>query len=256
MPNWVYSGIHISEPLTKKQLKIVTEIEKAGSICQYYKPRPEEYDFISGGNTIDGKNCKYWRRVDKDGVITDVPVDRLEIENITNKYGFPDWYTWSLHHWNTKWGDCRLSIDNREYNTQNDVSFNFESAWSTIGENIIEMFAKDFPDFNFWYEEETGWGGNVQYKNGEVYHTHSYDEPEWEDEIQVDIVTTKETFTTYIAYLKNDHPMYENGVGFYEEYSNDQYLGKTLDESKDVLVDANWIAEENVKIINVKTNQN
>jgi hypothetical protein len=42
MPNWVYSGITISTPLTKNQKEILKKIEKVGSICEYYVPRDKE----------------------------------------------------------------------------------------------------------------------------------------------------------------------------------------------------------------------
>tara|TARA_R100000988_G_C4005648_1_gene172392 strand:+ start:1069 stop:1821 length:753 start_codon:yes stop_codon:yes gene_type:complete len=244
MPNWVYSGIDVNQPLSKKQLKIVDKIEKAGSICQYYKPRPKEYDFISGSATINGKQCKYWKREKIDGVMTDVPVDEKVIKTLEDKYGFSDWYYWSLHNWNTKWGDCSLQVDIRDERTKTlekienrsevpflSVSFNFESAWSPICETILDMFAKDFPDFNLWYEEECEWGGTKEYIGGELINESCYDEPNWEEEIEIN----HNGISCNASYLREDHPSYEYGKGYYEDYSKDSYLGKTLEEAKDTL---------------------
>lgn len=227
MPNWVYSGISISSPLTKKQQEIIKKIEKVGSICEYYKPRPEEYNFISGATTINGKKYKYWKRVEKNGVFEDIPIEEEEIQKLIDKYGYPDWYTWSLDNWNTKWGDCQLNIDSNLIYCE----LSFESAWSPICDSILEMFAKDFPDFTFWYEEECEWGANIEYIGGEVVHMQEYSEPEWREEEEIKI----EGMSVNASYLQEEHPSYEYGVGYYEDYCKDSFLGKTIEEAKDTL---------------------
>jgi len=227
MPNWVYSGISVSSPLTKKQEEIIEKIRKVGSICQYYKPRPEEYDFISGFANIDGKECKYWRRVEKDGVITEIPIEESEIDKLVEKYGFPDWYTWSSHNWNTKWGDCSLEIDECSFS----CDLRFESAWSPICDSILDMFAKDFPDFSYWYEEECEWGGERDYEGGVCIQESNYNEPEWREEEEIKI----EGLSVNASYLEEEHPSYEYGVGYYEDYCRDSFLGKTIEEAVNTL---------------------
>ena len=227
MPNWVYSGISVSSPLTKKQEEIIEKIRKVGSICQYYKPRPEEYDFISGFANIDGKECKYWRRVEKDGVTTEIPIEQSYIDKLVEKYGFSDWYTWSLHNWSTKWGDCSLEIDQCSFS----CDLRFESAWSPICDSILDMFAKDFPDFRYWYEEECEWGGERDYEGGVCIQESNYNEPEWREEEEIKI----EGLSVNASYLEEEHPSYEYGVGYYEDYCRDQFLGKTIEEAVNTL---------------------
>jgi hypothetical protein len=227
MPNWVYSGINVSSPLTKKQEEIIEKIKKVGSICQYYKPRPEEYNFVSGHANIDGKKCKYWRREEIDGVMTDIPIEESEIDKLVEKYGFRDWYDWSLHNWNTKWGDCSLEIDHCSISCE----LRFETAWSPICDSILEIFAKDFPDFHFWYEEECEWGGEKNYEEGKCVHESSYDEPQWREEEEIEI----KGLSVFASYLEEKHPLYDDGVGYYEEYCRDQYLGKNIEEAVDTL---------------------
>lgn len=227
MPNWVYSGISVSSPLTKKQEEIIEKIRKVGSICQYYKPRPEEYDFISGFANIDGKECKYWRRVEKDGVTTEIPIEQSYIDKLVEKYGFSDWYTWSLHNWNTKWGDCSLEIDQCSFS----CDLRFESAWSPICDSILDMFAKDFPDFSYWYEEECEWGGERDYEGGVCIQESNYNEPEWREEEEIKI----EGLSVNASYLEEEHPSYEYGVGYYEDYCRDQFLGKTIEDAVNTL---------------------
>ena len=245
MPNWVYSGIEVTQPLTKKQLKIVDRIEKAGSICEYYKPRPEELSEIcTGAMTINGERFKKWRSTEIDGIKVDVPISPEELIILKERYGYTDWYEWNLNNWNTKWGDCRLEVEIRDGRTKKFeklmseldipflyVSFKFESAWSTIGDNILEMFAKDFPSFTFWYEEECEWGGVKIYDNGVCCEEQSYDEPNWDEEIEINHKDT----SCNAVYLRDDHPSYEDGKGYYEEYCRDSFLGKTIEEAKNTL---------------------
>jgi len=39
----------------------------------------------------------------------------------------------------------------------------------------------------------------------------------------------------FASYLQEEHPSYEDGIGYYEEYCRDQYLGKTIEEAVDTL---------------------
>ena len=116
-----------------------------------------------------------------------------------------NWYNWRLHNWNTKWGCYEMEIDVEE------GTINFASAWSCIGLNIIELFSKDFPDFFYHWEEETGWGGEMEFENGECIEEANYDEPNWGDEIEY--VYKKKTY--YITELLDEHPNYDSGLGFY-----------------------------------------
>ena len=229
MPNWVYSGIEVTQPLTKKQLKIVDKIEKAGSICQYYKPQPLNLSNIcTGAITINGERCNKWRKkLQIDGTTRDVPVTPEELIILKERYGYTDWYEWSLNNWNTKWGDCSLEINNCSISCE----LRFESAWSPICDSILKLFAKDFPDFSFWYEEECEWGGDKEYVNGECVYENSYDEPEWRDEEEIKI----KGLSVNASFLEEEHPSYEYGVGYYEDYCRDQFLGKTIEDAVNTL---------------------
>tara|TARA_R100000654_G_C2686835_1_gene127978 strand:+ start:964 stop:1641 length:678 start_codon:yes stop_codon:yes gene_type:complete len=215
MPNHCYTRISISNP-TKKQEEILKQIKLDGGLCRYYKPFPKELDGIVNGNTtINGKSVRYWRDVDG----KNVAIPEKELTKLKEKYGATNWYDWCLNNWGTKWGCYDFGID--------DDVIMFTSAWSPIGETIIQMFAKDFPSFHYEYEEETGWGAELDYEEGECIFFSQYDEPQWDE---VDEIETND-YTICITKLLEDHPHYENGVGYYADYSND-FLGKTLEEAR------------------------
>ena len=216
MPNHVYTRISISNP-TKKQEEILKQIKLDGGLCRYYKPFPKELDgIISGSTSIDGNAVTHWRDVDN----KNIPVSEKELKKLKEKYGATNWYDWCLNNWNTKWGCYEFGID--------DDVIMFTSAWSPIGEDIIQMFAKDFPSFHYEYEEETGWGAELDYEGGECVFFSQYDEPSWEE---IEEVETND-YTISITKLLDNHPHFQDhGVGYYLDYSHD-FLGKTLEEAR------------------------
>lgn len=214
MPNHCYTRISISDP-TKKQKEILKKIEKAGGLCRYYIPFPKQLDGITNGSTtIDGKSVRNWRRIDG----KEIPLSEKEEKKLKEKYGATNWYDWCLNNWDTKWGCYDFGID--------DDVISFTSAWSPIGDNIIRMFAKDFPDFTYSWEEEQGYGSEMDFEDGECVVQWDYDCPEWEEEIEY-----KECYLTKLIY---EHPNYDDGVGYYLEWGH-EYCGKTLEEAKEYI---------------------
>ena len=240
MPNWVYSGITISTPLTKKQKKILKEIDKVGSICQYYIPRDKEiletrspasivsqkeYDEIQIRNKKKEQEHKEGEHLYLDRSITQKISDKL-----IKKYGTNNWYDWSNRNWGTKWGDCDLEVEINTYNhLENKGEYGdlkFESAWSPIGDNIIDMLLEDFPNISYHFEEEQGWGAQLEYEGGKNISHFEYDYPNWEEGIEYNEYT--------LTKLTDDHPRYEDGVGYYLEWGM-EYCGKTLEEAKEYI---------------------
>lgn len=213
MPNHCNTRISISDP-TKKQKEILKKIEKAEGLCRYYKPMPQELQGTTAPQKVGtDENCT---------------ITLLKSIELKQKYGYDNWYDWCNFNWGTKWGCYEFEID--------DDVIEFTSAWCPIGENIIEMFAKDFPSFHYDYEEESGWGAEFDYEDGECIFSQQYDEPQWEEIEDVDIKDESGYHICYtITKLLEDHPAYSDyGVGYYADYSH-EFLGKTLKDAKDNL---------------------
>jgi len=69
----------------------------------------------------------------------------------TEKYGYPDWYDWSVAKWGTKWPD-----DNTDLVITNPTTIwgSFSSAWAPPAEGFRHISSM-FPTLTFalWYEE-------------------------------------------------------------------------------------------------------
>ena len=58
--------------------------------------------------------------------VNDITEGEIAIDNL-EKYGFQDWYNWSIHNWGTKWDACNSHIesDDEDY-----IFITFDTAWS------------------------------------------------------------------------------------------------------------------------------
>ena len=79
------------------------------------------------------------------------------------------WYDWNLFQWGNKWGACRQSY----YNGR----LHFETAWDKMSYPFLRTLAKSIPNFIYIYEEEQGWGGEIEFSNGEIIFEKEWDEP-------------------------------------------------------------------------------
>lgn len=196
MPNWVYNTLSVEKEYADK----LKEISEKG-VCRYYKPMPEEY--LESHSTSDDKDAHK--------------------DYLTKKYGFDDWYGWCNYNWGTKWGCCVDDVHNAVIHGKSQSIYYFDTAWSPFNQDIIEMFAKDIPDFIWKYVEEQGWGAELTFVNGECVHYRDWDIPVCDtDEFNEAWEKGKYTdrhWWTIVRVPFNQH--YENGVlekGYYADY--------------------------------------
>jgi hypothetical protein len=97
-----------------------------------------------------------------------------------------NWYDWNVRNWGTKW-DVGVGDDNEYPDTElmeegeTSLAYRFNTAWSPPLP-AIEALSAQYPDveFNLSYEEETGWGGENLFIDGngteiEVYNNKCRD---------------------------------------------------------------------------------
>lgn len=104
MPNWCLNRLTVEHEDGSKVDEFLEAYRKS-TTCEHYLPTPRDADgeFVDGGNQDEEGNFK-----------------------------MPDWYTWRLNNWGTKWDIGCLNEDGGSEPTRvgNELSMRFESAWS------------------------------------------------------------------------------------------------------------------------------
>lgn len=198
MPNHVYNSISVEEKYAEK----LAEIAKVG-LCRYYKPMPDDLVGTTSPQRIDET------------------ISQEEHDRLTEKYGTSDWYTWANREWGTKWGCYEGKYEHCLYT--------FTTAWSPPSDSIMDMLVKDIPDFDYFWEEEQGFGMEISVNDGQISSFVEWDIPEWEYiEGEDEILLLKEDYENYMGKFKK---------GYYQNYDLEGgYLGDTLEEAKQKLI--------------------
>lgn len=149
MPNWVYSYVKI----TGAEEEIAKFRELAG------KEAPS--DIKDGQLIYEAKDLSFWNFIE--------PEDK-------EQYFLENWYDWNIEHWGTKWDACQTE---RCLQEKNELHYRFETAWS-IPEPVFRVMAEKFSGltFEFYCEEEQGWGAEYKAENGNLALTKEWDVPD------------------------------------------------------------------------------
>jgi len=141
MPNWCNNNLRITgdEKLIVEFAKVVIvqdeDAETSLRIVNHY-PCPKELSETVSGWAGD----------------TDVQAEReKQYESNLEKYGYKDWYDWSLANWGTKWGDCETQL---VHHFPTEILYAFDTAWGPPIE-LIEKLSAKYPTLTFTivYEE-------------------------------------------------------------------------------------------------------
>jgi hypothetical protein len=214
MPNWCSNTTYVFGKDDKVRLfeaAISERNNEEGFIPTLY-PCPQELKdspatFVDMANPIP----ENWKNLVAEGTWTQDTYDERVAETLADmerkkalieKYGFKDWYDWSLYHWGTKWGDCDLRIEESYRNSNSDdtrtLELKYDTAWGPALEALTHISTL-FPKLIFYtFYSETGIGFQGYHKvcNGEVIIDQSADyiptadDYEWiingEDESEID----------------------------------------------------------------------
>lgn len=203
MPNWVFSQLKVTgdkldlqklqeqlnKPVTKHYPDSVFDKEQSKWV---HTPATQHFSnpVFSFWNVIAPTDLEAYFGEDKreksnaiseDGKIdSNVFMDEFNGNLATNN----NWYWWNLRHWGTKW-DIAVSDGEQWASTRLEVFedgeefiYSFQTAWSPPTE-VIDLLTQQFPTlkFNLYYEEEQGWGGEIEWENGEVSSQTEWDIP-------------------------------------------------------------------------------
>ena len=171
MPNWVFNSLAISgEPEQVAQAKF--------QLNQPYTRKYDEwneelkvYEMVEA--THNNPVFAFWNIAS--------PVDLDTYYSKDEDTVGPKGVFWNIENWGVKW-DVAVK-DNDEFpdteiiNEDLDlVTYKFNTAWS-VALPAIQELSRQYPELvvDLEYEEETGWGGEITFKNGEVIEQAEYD---------------------------------------------------------------------------------
>jgi hypothetical protein len=179
MPNWVYNGLTIEgnpeqvKSLIKQMNKpFVDSIKPNGDLHFSITQRKYVNPIFSFRNIIAPTDMEAYHSV---------PVFP---EKFNLAFEGNDWYNFNNREWGTKW-DVGVAEDDKYPTTNMEeaangenhvVHYNFETAWSRPVP-AIQKLSNQYPTllFTLSYEEETGWGGEMEFLRGEVISESGYE---------------------------------------------------------------------------------
>jgi len=170
MPNWVYNGLTI-EGNPDSVNKLVEQMNTPFTRNETLYPFP----IFSFWNIIKPTDLEAY---------DNQPNRTLPIEEQL-KFEGDDWYSWNVRNWGTKW-DVAVSNDEKYPDTYIEgpvangdnsvVYYRFNTAWG-VAEPALAELSSQYPEllFTLSYEEETGWGGELEILRGKFISHAQYE---------------------------------------------------------------------------------
>ena len=170
MPNWVFNGLTI-EGNPDSVNKLVEQMNTPFTRNETLYPSP----IFSFWNIIKPTDLEaYDNQPDRTLPIA----EQLKFEG-------NDWYSWNVRNWGTKW-DVAVSSDEKYPDTYMEgptpngdnsvVYYRFNTAWG-VAEPALAELSSQYPEllFTLSYEEETGWGGELEILRGKFISHAQYE---------------------------------------------------------------------------------
>jgi len=171
MPNWCENRVTVSGEIEDVQRfrKTVEGSDHHGedSIFSFHRiiPMPEDLigtchppELFKSNKEVDEYNQqkeKEYKEYGKDpDLYTGRAITYQKAKSLNNKYGYDNWYCWSISNWGTKWQPSKISIG--DYDADEILSYSFNTAWGPP-EEIFWAIKEQFPKLNIsWFYDEPG----------------------------------------------------------------------------------------------------
>jgi hypothetical protein len=180
MPNWVYNSLSIEgEPA------LIADVKR-----MLNRPFVQKHDnWNSETREMEVKDFTYNNPVFafhniynhlQAGISDEEYIKQPDHSKSPLDFSGNNWYDWNVTNWGTKW-DVAVH-DDKEYSdtelmeeTETSLAYRFNTAWSPPMPAIAKL-SEQYPTlvFTLSYEEETGWGGEYNFVNGEEDVVESY----------------------------------------------------------------------------------
>ena len=175
MPNWVYNGLTIEgnpDSVTKLVEQMNTPFTRIHDNWD-----TSTMSMVKEQTLYSSPIFSFWNIIKPTDLeaYNNQPNRTLPIDEQL-KFEGNDWYSWNVRNWGVKW-DVVVSNDDKHPDTYIEgptpngdnlvVYYNFNTAWG-IAEPALAELSSQYPDllFTLSYEEETGWGGELEILRG------------------------------------------------------------------------------------------
>jgi hypothetical protein len=235
MPNWCENKMTVrhTDPY---MLKRARDAWMKHEFLNEFIPIPHELKIVSG-------------RVGADDAPDQVLLVAQQVSN-KDKYGYTDWYTFSVNEWGTKWDiGYHKDEDNAPYNeNQAEFTVRYNSAWSPPEAACFKLVAMGFDITNYYYEPGMGFCGVFEDGTDTTYSTGQAPE-EIQEQFGFDVPVIELTRDELInKLLESDvngtisdikaaiEAMAMNGVTGYKDMSDEElkeeYINRELHEEE------------------------
>jgi len=171
MPNWVYNSLNIigdKEQITRLVAQVSAPYTTKGSEWVDGK-------IITVDAVVTDQDFSFWNISRPEGEY----LDKYNESMGGGTHATPFWYEWNNTHWNTKWEACDAMSELTHGEKESNASYHFQTAWSppTI---VLAKLAEQYPTLKmtFFWEEEQGFGEDLEITGGEIVVNDSWDIPE------------------------------------------------------------------------------
>lgn len=183
MPNWVFNGLTIEG--NPDSVKKLMEQMNQPFVRVHDNWNTQTMQMEKQQTTYPNPVFAFWNIVrPTDMKAYEGPQPKVEDFAEAMMFASDHWYDWNVRNWGTKW-DVAVSADNKYPDTYMEdtangenhvVYYNFQTAWSRPMPALINL-SSQYPDllFTLSYEEETGWGGELELLRGVVISESMYD---------------------------------------------------------------------------------
>ena len=180
MPNWVYNSLSIEgDPALIAEVKqqLGRPFVQKHDNWNMQTREMELKDFTYSNPVFAFHNIYNHRQA---GISDEEYIKQPDHSKSPLDFSGNNWYDWNVTNWGTKW-DVAVH-DDKEYSdtelmeeTENSLAYRFNTTWSPP-HPAIEKLSKQYPTVTFTlsYEEETGWGGETVFINGDGNETEMY----------------------------------------------------------------------------------
>ena len=181
MPNWTYNSLMITgskEDISAIKSQLNTPFQRQHDQWNMETKQMELTDTMYSNPVF-----AFWNIIKPTDMETyQLQKDPNHDDSIIDFKG-NNWYDWNVRNWGTKW-DVAVR-DGEEYpetellveeDWSDRLGYRFNTAWSPPI-SAIEELSRQYPEceITLSYEEETGWGGEYLFVNGQGSEIESYD---------------------------------------------------------------------------------